>query len=228
MRAAAKKSKAMGGFHRDLVRGLLSDVKPVRAIQNAGIQWGLWLLASVGAMALLLSLLKMQPGMDSVLSQMPSLAFLGLAFLGSAMAAWEAIASSVPGRQTGKLYRIFAGLVLVFLFLMPFLFFASRAQPFNPWTALKEGWGCFTAVSLIGFIPWALLGWIISRNAAFQPGWTGAWTGASAFLLSSMTIQLHCPNWQAGHMFMAHLLPVALFTLAASWLGAYWFSRWRK
>jgi hypothetical protein len=229
MRAvSSKKTKDMSQFHRNLVHDLLAQTKPAPEIQKAGVQWGLWLLASLGTMGLILTMLKLQPGVGSVLNQMPSMTFLGLAFLGSALAAWEAISSSVPGRQTPRGYRIFLSLILIFLFLMPFLFFASGGHVFNPWTAFRDGWGCFSAVSLIGFFPWIFLGWIVSRNAAFHPGWTGAWTGASAFLLSSMTIQLHCPNWQAGHMLMAHLLPVAIFTLATSWLGAHWFSRWRK
>ena len=223
-----KKPKDLTQAHKNLVRQLLSDTHPVEPIQSAWSQWGLWLTASMIMMGLALAVIKVQPGLGSAMSQMPSLTFVALAFAGAALAAWEAIASSVPGRQTGKLYPILALLVLAGLFALPLLFFPANSQAFNPIETLKQGWGCFTLVSLVGLPSWVLLAWIVSRNAAFKPAWTGAWTGASAFLLGATTIQLHCPNNEWGHILMAHLLPVALFTLLASWAGLFWFSRWKK
>lgn len=223
-----KKTKDMAQIHRGLVDGLLADTRPVSPIQSAWAQWGLWLTSSVLLMGLALAILKVNPALKSALIQMPSLTFVLLAFIGSALAAWEAIASSVPGRQTSRGYQIAALIVLLALFALPVLFFAPNNGSFNPIQTLREGWGCFTAVSLVGLPPWILLGWMVSRNAAFKPAWTGAWTGASAFLLGAATVQLHCPNREWGHVLMAHLLPVALFTVLASWIGLYWFSRWNK
>jgi hypothetical protein len=222
-----KKTKDMTRVHKSLVHHLLADTRPVEPIQSARSQWALWLTASVGMMGLALAVIKVQPGLGLVMSQMPSLTFVLLAFAGAALAAWEAIASSVPGRQTGKGYQALALLVLAGLFALPVLFF-SNGQGFNPLETLRQGWGCFTVVSLVGLPPWFLLAWMVSRNAAFRPAWTGAWTGASAFLLGTTTVQLHCPNNQWGHLLMAHLLPVAFFTVMASWAGLYWFSRWKK
>ncbi len=223
-----KKPKDMTQVHKSLVHQILSDTRPVAPIQSAWSQWGLWLTASVIMMGLALAVIKVQPGLESVMGQMPSLTFVLLAFTGAALAAWEAIASSVPGRQTGKIYQVTALLVLAGLFALPALFFSANSQAFNPIETLKQGWGCFTVVSLVGLPPWVLLAWIVSRNAAFKPAWTGAWTGASAFLLGTTTVQLHCPNNEWGHILMAHLLPVALFTVLASWVGLFWFSRWKK
>jgi hypothetical protein len=229
MRAAIqKKSKNLSQVHRTLVEGLLADARPVSPIHSAGSQWGLWLTASLLIMGLALALVQVQPGLSSTMSQMPSLTFVLLAFAGAALAAWEAIASSVPGRQTGRGYRVFSILVLLALFAMPVLFFTPNDHGFNPMETLREGWGCFTLVSLVGLPPWILLAWLVSRNAAFKPAWTGAWTGASAFLLGTTTVQLHCPENHWGHILMVHLMPVALFTLLASWAGLYLFSRWKR
>jgi hypothetical protein len=162
------------------------------------------------------------------LNQMPPVLFLVLAFLGASLAAWEAIVSSVPGRQTTRGHRYLSAAVVALLFLMPFLFFAWGEGNLSLWDYCCSGLGCIEGCSLAGFVPWVVLGFILSRNASFNPLWTGAWSGVSAFLMGTFTIQLHCPAWDTGHMFAAHLLPVAAFTFLAAFLGAFWFSRWRK
>jgi hypothetical protein len=154
--------------------------------------------------------------------------FILILFLGAGASAWEAIASSLPGREKGPRRKAFSLLLLVLVFSLPFFLLGGGSHGFDPWKELTEGWACFRAVSLIGLLPWAFLGWRLSKNAAFHPLWTGAWSGASAFLLGSLTVQMHCPNLEAGHVWMAHLFPVALFTLFAGWAGAFWFSRWKK
>jgi len=54
------------------------------------------------------------------------------------------------------------------------------------------------------------------------------WPGVSAFLMGTITIQIHCPSWDMDHVLMAHLLPAAVGTMVASLLGAFWFARWKK
>jgi hypothetical protein len=90
------------------------------------------------------------------------------------------------------------------------------------------GWFCFRTVLGVALPTWVLSGWLASRNASFQPGWTGAWLGTSAFLWGTGTIQLHCAHWQCCHMILDHLFPLVLFLFLPVWIGTYWFSRWRK
>ncbi|HVM33274.1 MAG TPA: NrsF family protein [bacterium] len=222
------KQKSIPQIHREMVRDLLSDRKPIVPMRSAWSQWSLWLSLSILMLALAMTLMKMEPDMDSLAKQMPSMTFIFLAFLGSALAAWEAIASSVPGRQTSPAYRWLASGVLAALFLFPILFFAPSPQHLNALRLFEEGHACLTNVSLLGLPPWLLLVFLVSRNAAFHPAWTGAWTGASAFLLGMMAVQMHCPNNQWSHVLMMHLLPVAVAMVLASWAGLWLFSRWKK
>ncbi len=222
------KIKNINQVHGELVDQILSRTAPAERVWPAWIQWLAWLGLSLACMAVLLLKMGVLNNWGLLYRQMPPVAFLGTALLGSALAAWEAITSSLPGRQTGGRFRIFSFLVLLALLLIPFLFFVRGAEGLDLMAACRNGWGCIQAASLAGLLPWVFLGFILSKNASFHPGWTGAWSGLSAFLLGAVTIQIHCPDWEMGHMVFAHLLPVAFFAFLTTFAGAFWFSRWKR
>ncbi len=217
----------MGRFHDGLVGKILAESKAAPAVTPAFIQWLAWLGTALVLSLVALWIMGRDPS-GTLLSRPGGIFYALVLFLGAGLSAWEAIASSLPGREKGPARKAISVLILVLIYALPFFLLNDGASHFDPWKELLEGWACFRAVSLIGLLPWVLLGWKLSKNAAFHPLWTGAWSGASAFLMGSLTIQMHCPNMEAGHVWMAHLLPVALFTFLAGWIGAYWFSRWRK
>jgi hypothetical protein len=225
---ANPKIKNMGRFHDGLVNQILSNARPVRRVSALWIQWLVWLVLSLVAVGLSLLKTGLQADAGRVFTQMTPVGFIMMAFIGAALAAWEAIASSVPGRQTGSSYRIFSALVLVALVAFPFLFFYPAGESFDVIGAFCNGLECVERVVLIGIVPWILLGRILSRNASFKPGWTGAWAGASAFLIGTIAVQLHCPSWDARHMLAAHLFPAVFLVFLVTFVGAFWFSRWRR
>src|SRR5581483_4573366 len=110
------RTKGMTQVHAQLVDRIVADVPPVKPVASVFGQWAVWLALSTGVMVLFLWKFQVQSNAGQVLEQMPPLAFLVTAYLGSALAAWEAIASSLPGRQMGKGYMglsflVIAGLV---------------------------------------------------------------------------------------------------------------------
>jgi hypothetical protein len=222
------KSKNMGRLHDQLVDRLASGVAPVKRVPSALQQWLLWMVLSLAVMGLFLVMIHVQNNAAQVFRQMPPLGFVLIAFAGAALAAWEAIASSMPGRQPRRSTVAFSLAVLAVLVAFPFVFFYPAGEKFDLVGAFLSGSECAKHVWMVGLLPWALMGWILSRNASFHPGWTGAWSGASAFLMGTVTVQIHCSSWDACHMLAAHLLPVALMTFLSTFLGAFWFSRWRK
>lgn len=217
----------MARVHDDLVGKILSDAKPAPPVTPALAQWVLWFGAALVISALALGMMGMD-STQSLLGRPLGFLYVFTLFAGAGLAAWEAITSSIPGRDKGFLRKTLSFLLLLLVYALPFFLLGGEGHAFDPWKELVDGWACFRAISLVGLVPWIFLGWRLSKNAAFHPLWTGAWSGASAFLLGSLTVQMHCPNLEAGHVWMAHLLPVALFTLVAGWIGAFWFSRWRK
>jgi hypothetical protein len=214
-------------FHHQLVEQMVHDVKPAGMLLRPAVQWFLWLGASLLVMALFWMRMGVQPNLSQVMSQMPPFLFIVSAFAGASLAAWAAISSGIPGRQTGRLYLVLEVLVLTALVSIPFLFF-THAGPLQWGRAFTDDTGCVEGVSFSGLIPWIFMGWMLSRNASFNPWRTGLWSGVSAFLMGTITIQIHCPNWEMNHVLMAHLLPAAVGTMVVSLLGSFWFSRWKK
>ncbi len=210
-------------FHHQLVEQVVADAKPAGMLLRPTAQWFLWLASSLFVMAFFWMRMGIQSNLSQVMSQMPPFLFIFSAFAGAGLAAWEAISSGVPGRQTGKVYRVLAVLVLIALVSIPFLFFAHSGP-----LVFTGDTGCVEGVSFTGLIPWIFMGWMLSRNASFNPWWTGLWSGVSAFLMGTITIQIHCPNWEMNHVLMGHLLPAVIGTMVVSLLGSVWFSRWKK
>jgi hypothetical protein len=209
---SAAKTKLMPVvLHRKIVDQIVADAAPARLLIRPWAQWLLWLGSSVIVMACFWMRMGVQNNLSQILQSMPPLAFILTAFAGASLAAWEAIASSV----------------LLALFCIPFIFFNHPAQ-LDLVKSLQDGMGCAEGVSFSGLIPWIFIGWMLSRNASFRPIWTGLWSGVSAFLMGTITVQVHCPSWDMDHVLMAHILPAAVGTMLATLLGSFWFSSWKK
>jgi hypothetical protein len=220
--------KKLPGFQRQAVERLLAQAKPVKTVPSVAHQWLLWMVLSTVAAVVGVAVLGPQPGLGMRLSQLPSGGFLVLVFLGSALAAWAGIASSMPGSEPKSAQRSLMGAVLLLLLAMPFLFF-TKDDLGAVWAhGMESGWFCFRTTLLIAAPAWVFLGWLVARNASFHPVWTAAWLSVSASLLGTGVVQVHCVHWESYHVVVDHLLPMAIFIFLPLWVGSYWFSRWRK
>lgn len=220
--------KKLPDFQKKAVEKLLDQNKPFKPTPSVLKQWLVWLGFSVIVVALAMTLIGPQMDLWDRVMDPASGSFLFLAFLGSALAAWGGIASSMPGSEPGSRQKILIAAILLFLFAMPFFFFEK-----DDWSSMwshnvSSDWFCFKTVLVIALPSWILLGWMVSRNASFHPGWTGTWLGISAFLLGTGTIQTHCAHWERCHMLVDHLMPMAIFIFLPIWIGSFWFSRWKK
>ena len=214
--------------HRRLVDRLVAETRPLKPAPSVLRQWLVWLGSALLVTGATLSLIGPQFEILERLSELSSGGFLLTAFALSAFCAWMGIASSKPDHTPRPWPRFFAGALLLFLFSMPFLFFAPDSLS-RVWVQnMADGWFCARTVVVVALPSWILLGWMASRNASFHPGWTGAWLGASSFLLGAGTIQLHCAHWETCHMLVDHLLPMLALIFIPIWVGAWWFSRWMK
>ena len=220
--------KKLDPIQRRTAEKLLLDTKPYQPVPSVLFQWLAWMALALVIVVLTILIIKPQQDFLEKLRLLPNAVFMLLVFVGSALAAWGGISSSMPGREPGSVEKsLLIGIVLS-LFVIPFLFFTPDTMA-EVWShSMASGWFCFRTVFLVALPSWILLGWMVSRNASFAPAWTGAWLGVSAFLLGTGTIQIHCEHWESYHMVVDHLLPLILLIFLPIWIGSFWFSRWKK
>jgi hypothetical protein len=217
--------KNLTQIHDALVDQLVKDAGPVKCVPKVLVQWLEWLVLSLASMAGVVVLLHSGPEFWRELMNPGSALFILMTLAGSAMAAWGAILSSIPGRCC-KAWRFPMIFIMGGLALIPFFFFQSTDRLVDG-CVLNSSWDFFL-VFFVGFIPWSLLGFRLSRNAAFNPIITGTWSGLSALLMATCTLYICCPCGSMGHMFLNHLLPVVAGTLLTASTGVFWFSKWDK
>jgi hypothetical protein len=220
-------NKGYDRIHQEAVEAILARGGASGRVMRPWVQWLAWLGLSLLSSALFLGALRVQD-LGSALADPKKVLFLGALFAGSGLGAWRAIRSSLPGLAPGSALKRGSEILLVLLVLSPLFLFGAGGEGFDPIDCCREGWACIQGSVAAGVFPWLVLGWFLSRNAAFRPFQVGAWSGISAFLLGAWTLQLHCPNWEGDHLMMAHLMPVAVLAFGTAFAGAYWFSRWRK
>jgi hypothetical protein len=207
---------------------LLKAMGPRRRSPSVPRQWLIWLILALAMATGVTGLIHPQADLIQRLKDPAASFFLLLAFSGSALAAWIGIASSMPGAEASPRLKFLMGGILLVLFAMPFLFFSRDTLQAVMDHGRESHWFCVKSMVGTAFWPWIAVGWMVSRNASFHPGWTGAWLGLSAFLLGTGTVQLHCSHWECCHMLLNHLLPMVVFLFIPIWAGTYWFSRWAR
>jgi hypothetical protein len=220
--------KKMPDLQRRTAEKLLAETKPLRPSPPVVKQWLLWLvLASMGS-GLAVAILKPQEGLWQQLMVLPNGSFLILLFIGSALAAWNGIASSMPGEEPGKAAVTWMIAILVVLVAIPFFFFTPDHLKAVLEHDTATGFFCFRTVVLVAIPSWVILAWMVSRNASMRPGLSGLWLGISAFLLGTGTVQIHCTHWETTHVLVNHLLPLAVFIALPIWIGSFWLSLWER
>lgn len=218
------KSHSFLKVHETAVEKILSTMKPSGTVWGVFQQWVAWLTLSLALMALLIIWMKPLPDLDCM--GLRQWSYIVFCILGSAYCAWGSIASSLPSFEPKTRHKVAVPILFSILFLLPFLLFPFKSAGLSLFEVIQQGWACFKCVSIVSLFPYVILGFLVSRNASFHAGWSGAWAGLSAFLLSSATAQIHCQIWESGHMVTAHILPIALIVFFSVLIGFWWFSRW--
>ncbi|HVM31717.1 MAG TPA: NrsF family protein [bacterium] len=215
-------------FQKRAIENLLAQTRPVAPVEPVFRQWLLWLVLAGLMSGLVLAFLRPQADLWGQVLALPNGSFLILLFAGSALAAWNGIASSVPGEGPGKAAVVWMVAVLAALVAIPLFFFRPDHLKAVLDHDTATGFFCFRTVVLVALPSWILLAWMVSRNASVRPGLSGFWLGVSAFLLGTGIVQVHCSHWETTHVLVNHLLPLGIFIALPIWVGSYWFSRWER
>src|ERR1700677_352574 len=136
-------------IQRRAAEKLLAEAKPFKPVPSVFKQWVIWLGLAVLVASLSLWIIKPQDDILEKLLQLPSGSFMLLLFVGSALAAWNGIASSMPGEEPGPAAKGWMIAILVALIAIPLFFFTSDNLAGVLEHNAESGWFCFRTVLLV-------------------------------------------------------------------------------
>lgn len=193
---------------RSIEAAILSDLRPVRRLPSAAVSLGAMAVAVAAAIAAGGALLH--PGAWPLLGEARQFAvFLPLAVCCALLAAWLERQMS-PGRKYGGVLGIGAMASAAILAGVLLTSFQPTAEP----SFVAHGLICLRAGLAFAIPTAAVLFLILRRGAALEPLRTGAAAGALAGLAGLAILELHCPNFNAWHIWVWHAGVTAVCALA--------------
>lgn len=206
----------------EIVRALVSGVKPVRRLRGVGWRALLWagfavMCVSVGAYAL---------GARSDLAwrvrdptYLRGSALLLLIF---ALSARGAFRLSVPGVEGGAGARALPILgLLVWVSLIATGHSPSTSDPLSA----AAGWPCVWRMACLAFAPTLAALFMLRKAAPLTPGWAGWFALLSAGSLAILGTQILCAKDDPRHLFLWHFGPLLAAALLGVHLGRWFLTR---
>jgi hypothetical protein len=215
----------MPKYQKNLTEYLSKDLVPRKSV-SIKTQWLGWLVPTAVVTALLLSFLKMRSDLSEMLQSFPFIILLSLLLIGSLLAAWGALETSVPGGEKKGRLKIF---IAIGFWMMAFatIAFFTPCQTDN-YMDHSTRYPCFLIVLATGLLTWLPLAFFIMFNAPLDPQKTGLWSGIAVFLVGTGIISLHCESHNLVHIFVEHFLAVFIYAYLVSQFSYYFFSAWKK
>lgn len=203
---------------------LVVDLQPVQRLRPFRTVLGAWV--SVMVVVIVMAACVPRPDLGSRAAQTGYLIdLLGLAaatVLLGALALRSAEPDRIPSPPEQALGWLLATLAVATIALQP----VATDVPLGAF--LSVGIGCAWATIKFAAVPVALLFVAVRRGAAVEPRAAGAWAAAAGLGLAYLAMRLHCPMDDGLHLFVWHLLPVVLGTVAGAALGRRWLGRWSR
>lgn len=214
---------------KQLIDGLVTQIKPVRRLRPPVLRLMLWLALSIPATAAVVAAMGLRPDLAVKLAD-PVFLLQQLAALATAVAAgWAALVTCVPGEPRWKLWAPVAPLAL---------WMASLGrQCWDEWLRLGAGgmefhadFMCVPAIAMTSAVPALALVLAIRRGARLRSRYAVWWGSLAAAALANVGLRLFHPEdaalmvivWQFGSV----LLFTALATLLRNVLVPAWTVRW--
>ena len=184
---------------REIERGIVADLRPVRPIAPKLSIFGAFMAIFVALTAL--GVYRLGAFALAVMSPLQASLIFGALAISTGLLAYSLVNQMVPGSR----YRIPPGLLpfgitisLAIAMAVVFQFQHER----NFWA---KGWACIRAGTPLGALAAVPLWFVLRKGAILSPAMTGAATGLLAGLVGTMALEIHCPNLDAWHILVAHL-----------------------
>lgn len=192
-----------------LVEQLAARVTPVRRLLDPTQRAALW--TAVAVVCVLIGVLYFGVRRDIATIWLSAGFLLRVGLLLTTM--WLAVVTSfrlaVPGRDTGAWSRwwpivgLGALMAVAAAELVAGVLFGHAGSPLR-------GWSCMRKIAFVGAVPAAMAVMLIQRAAALEPRWTALLGVLAAGAAGGLTSELACPIDAPMHIFLWHVMPVAL------------------
>lgn len=192
-----------------LVEQLVAEVTPVRRLLDPTQRAALW--TAVAVVCVLLGVLHFGVRRDiaTVWFTAGFLLRVGLLLATMWLAVVTAFRLAVPGRDSGAWSRwwpivgLGAMMAVAAAELVAGAMFGQAGSPLR-------GWTCMRKIAFVGAVPAAMAVLLIQRAAALEPRWTALLGVLAAGAAGGLTSELACPINAPMHIFLWHVMPVAV------------------
>ncbi|MEZ5320153.1 MAG: NrsF family protein [Vicinamibacterales bacterium] len=201
----------------DLIAGLARDLTPVRRLASPWTRLLTWLALALPLLAAGVLVLGPRSNLARAVVDWRFLAVGAVAVATMVAAAAAALVLSVPGREVHARWRgtgvaltaLWGALMLALVGLQGGVLAGAMRWPLP-----------LCIVKVIGFaaVPAVLLVAMLRRAAPLRPAWTAGLAAVAALAGGALATQFVCPSNRAGHLLLAHYLPVVGFGLAGALL----------
>jgi hypothetical protein len=192
-----------------LVERLVAEMKPVRRLLDPAQRAAVW--TAVALVCVLLGVLYFGLRRDFA-TAWHNVGFLlraGLLLATMWLAVVTAFRLSVPARGEGAWTRWWPIVALGALMSIAAAELVAGAM-FGQAGSPLRGWTCVRKVAFVGAVPAAMVLILIHRAAALEPRWTALLGVLAAGAAGALTSELACPIGAPMHIFLWHVMPVAL------------------
>lgn len=197
-----------------LIHQLAMDLQPVKPIGRPIARLTLWLLFATAFMSFAVYLVGARPDLATVFTTEPTFVLRIITTLSvSVVAGLAAFTLAIPGRNHEQYVLILGFAIVALAILLGYLFYS--AESLSPGAGVR----CARNTLIFGVAVSSILFFMLKGGAPIRSGTVGALAALGAAAFGSVGTQLICRNESPMHIFVWHLLPIALLSGIGILLG---------
>lgn len=187
-----------------LIHQLAIDARPVRPLGRPVVRLAVWVLFAAAVTSFGVFLIGVRSDIDSAFAEPVFVLRIVLTLGISLVASFAALTLAVPGKEHDRSIGILAAAVSSLVILLAYLFYSTES--FLP----GSGAACVRNILLLGSAAGALLYFMLKEAAPLRSGTVGMLAALGATAFANLGTQFICRNDNPAHIFVWHLVPIAL------------------
>ena len=199
---------------RQIESAIAGDLRPVRPI-SVNSYWVALILIFVCVVAL--AVYRIGAFALAVMTPLQTATILGALAIAASLMSYSVVQQIIPGSRHRISPKLLPMCILILLaVVITILFHFQSEQHF--WAS---AWSCIITGTSIGALTAVFFLFVLRCGAILSPRMTGVAIGLLAGLVGTTTLEIHCPNLEAGHILVSHV-GVALIGVLIGYASGLW------